>query len=230
MYNDWTQNAPMTGAGGNGYDWRKMTSGALGGIGGLIGGMMSGNGYDQMGNYIGQGRDAIQKNFDQGLGYLDPYNQAGMAAMGQYGQALGRMGNSTGFLNNIMNQYQTSPQAAYQSREMQRASNNAAAAGGQLGSPAEQMAMSRYQQGITSNDQQNWINNNLGINNQYLSGLQGLTGMGFNAAGQMNQNRMGLGENINNSYMNQGLAGMNGAAARGSGIGDLVGGIAGMFF
>lgn len=207
------------------FDWRKALSGGLSGIAGMAGGMMSGNGFDQMSNYIGQGKDAVQNNFDQGSQYLQPYNQAGMNAMGQYSQALNGMSNPVGYMNNIMSQYQQSPQAQFETQEMQRASNNSAAAGGQLGSPAQQMAVSRYQNQISNADQQRFFNNAQGINNQYLGGLQGLTGQGFNAAGQMNQNRMGLGDDLATLLQNMGLSQGMSDKSVGGGIGNLIGGL-----
>jgi hypothetical protein len=64
-----------------------------------------------------------------------------------------------------------------------QASTNAASANGLAGSTPMQQAMQQNARDISSQDQQKYFGNLNGINNNYMSGLQGLMGQGMNAQG-----------------------------------------------
>lgn len=226
MYNDWTQNAPMTGGGG--VNWGGVAGGIASGLGGLIGGNMMGNAYDSYGNQVNQGMDKQNQLYDQGLGYYQPYYDQGTNAFNKYGQAIDRMSNPSQYVSDIYNGYSQSPMAAFQMQEGMRAGNNAAAASGQLGSPAEQMAMQRYAQGVSSQDMQRWYDNVNGANNTYLGGLGNQASTGFGAAERMAGNRQGLADNLAELLQNLGMSQTNASASRSGGIGDLIGGALGV--
>ena len=215
--------------GGSGFNWNNLGGGLLSGIGGLVSGIFGQNSYGDESGQIQNAEKQDQQYADQGLGYLQPYNQAGQQAMGNYQSRLDQMSNPTGFTNQIMNSYQTSPMAQYQMQTGQRASDNASAASGNLGTPAQQMSLDRYMQGVTSQDQQRYMGNVMGVNNNYLSGENNLMQTGYGAAGQMNQNRMQLGANLSYLLQSLGMSQGNGNNALGGGIGDLIGGIASGF-
>jgi hypothetical protein len=228
MFNNPDNSLNSINPGGSSASMFTMNPWMMGGAGlaSLLGGIFNKSGADNLGSNIRQGMGDITNYANQGLAFLDPYNQAGQAALGQYSQALNGMSNPVDYVNNIMGQYKQSPQSQFNTQEMLRAANNASAASGQLGSPAEQMAISRYQNQIDSTDQQQFLNNALGVNSQYMGGLQGLAGMGYGAAGQMNQNRLGLGDEMAQMYQNLGMANMYGNQSMGSGIGGFLGGLA----
>jgi hypothetical protein len=205
------------------------TYGAGQGLSGLAGGYFGYQGAQDLSNSIGQGINSANNSFNQGIGYLNPYNQGGQQAFGQLGSSLNSMANPGGYVNNLMQQYQTSPMAKFQMNAEQQTMNNSSAAGGMLGSPQEQQQMAQYAQGLTSQDMQNYIGNAMNVNQQYLGGLSGMAGMGLNAASNMNQNRMGLGNTLANMYANQGLAQQSGQNSIAGGIGGVLSGITSMF-
>ncbi len=206
-------------------------SGVLGGIGSIVSGFNSG--AKQAQQYNQQGMQNQQQQYDQGLGYLNPYQQAGTQALGQYQGYLNQFQDPNQYYNNVMSNYQQSPAAQFQIQQGEQSANRAAAAGGNVGTPAEQKALMQYSQGVSNQDMQQYFNNQMGISNQYGQGLGNLMNQGFGAAGQMNQNRMGLGDAIGNWYQNMGQNAMYGQQAQNQGlfggIGGILGGIGSLF-
>ena len=88
----------------------------------------------------------------------------------------------TGLINHIMSQYYTSPQLQNQMKSMQTASNNAAAAGGTLGTGAEQSQVMDRAQQLSANDQQQFLQNALGVQGQGMQGLGNINQMGYGAS------------------------------------------------
>lgn len=232
MYRDYSQNAPMTGGNGNsgsGFDWQSALPGFMGGAGGLLGGLFGKHGADQYGNQIQNAQNESKDLYNQGLQYYQPYYDQGTDAFGKYGQAVDRMSDPTQFVNGIMDQYQESPGAQFQQQQGLMQANNASAASGSLGSPQEQIALQKYGQGVSNQDMQQYMQNALGVNSQYLSGLGNQSQMGFGAAQSMNQNRQGLADNLAELLQNLGLSQAQGSQAMGGGLGGLLGGLGSIF-
>lgn len=199
-------------------------------FGGFIGNLISGGGsggYGDMGNQIQQGINALNQQYGYGQQVLQPWETQGLNAFGQYGQAINGMSNPVQFYNNIMNQYQMSPAAQLQMQQGTQAMNNAAAAGGMLGSGAAQKGMINYANQVTNSDMQNYFNNQMGIQGQYLGGLQNQYGTGFDAAGQLNNNYMNLGNALAQQYGNLGMAQYGANTSSYSGFDSLLGMAAG---
>lgn len=178
-------------------------------FGGFIGNLISGggsSGYGAMGNEIQQGINSLNQQYGYGQKVLQPWEQQGLNAFGQYGSAINSMANPSQFYSNIMNQYQMSPAAQFQEQQGQQAMNQAAAASGTLGSGGAQKALDQYSQGVAAQDQNQYFGNVMGINNQYLGGLQNQYGTGFGAANALNENYMNLGNNLAQMYGNLGQA------------------------
>lgn len=116
--------------------------------------------------------------------YYAPYMQAGQAMLpgleSQYGQLTG---DPAAMLARFGAGYQQSPGYQAQVSAALRSANQAAAAGGMAGSPAEQQALAGRVSGITAQDYQNYLQNVLGLYGQGLGGMGGLAGMGLQAAG-----------------------------------------------
>ena len=72
-----------------------------------------------------------------------------------------------------------SPFAKAQLQEAQQGANSAAAATGMLGSGAEQRAAADRATAVRSQDFNNWINQIMGVRNQYLEGMGGMEQQGF---------------------------------------------------
>lgn len=157
--------------------------GGMNGFGSIIGGALNAfnNPYDSSVNTLGDILGGFGKYKDEVSGNFNPYMQAGSGAIGTYQNALNQMQDPTKFMNNIMNQYQQSPWAKFQTQQGINAANNAGSASGMLGSGAEQKELADYAQNISSRDMQQYFNNAMGINNQYLGGYGHLMDNGLNA-------------------------------------------------
>ncbi len=200
--------------------WRKnyLQEGGGGLIGGMIGQFFGGQspggaaqGYlDQIGPMLTQA--------------YNPYIQAGQRALptleNQYG---GLVEDPAAKLEQFGAGYKASPGYQYQVDEATRAANQAASAGGMLGSPAEQAELAKTVGGIASQDYYKYLGNVMGLYGQGLAGTQGLYGTGFQATS-------GLSTDLAESLMSQANAAAAQAAQQqqqGAGIGGEIGDIAG---
>lgn len=158
---------------------------AIGGLGSAIAGMFGGDPESKYQEEIGKIPGYVQQ-------YYGPYLGAGQNElgnlMGQYGQMTGDPSGLIGKLAGQFN-YQESPGYKFQVKEATDAANRAAAAGGMLGSPAEQAQLGKTVTGLASQDYQNayerymqWLDRVLGVYGQGIRGEQGIEGQGFGAA------------------------------------------------
>ncbi|MBL4707466.1 MAG: hypothetical protein JKY48_03385 [Flavobacteriales bacterium] len=148
----------------------------LGSMIGAAGGLMS-SGFQN--NPYDQGINTYQQFPGQAHQFLDPYLQAGRQAIPEYEQQINQGIHQPWQLqDNIMGHYQQSPWAQEQMRATGRAMNNAAVAGGSLGSPNENLAMQERMRGIVSQDQQQYYQNSMEPYRMGMQGLQFGVGMG----------------------------------------------------
>lgn len=152
----------------------------LGGLGGLFGGLFgnSGSPYDKA-------MQQYQQYGNMAAGGLQPYNQAGIGAIGDYQKWLKGQEDPTKFINNLMGGYQESPYAKYMQNQAMLAGQNAGSANGMLGSTALMQQMQQNAGNIASQDQNQWLQNVLGINKQYGEGQNNLMAGGQNAANSL---------------------------------------------
>jgi len=128
------------------------------------------------------GEQAGLNSLQQFQGQLAPYQQAGVGALGEFNQAIQpQVNDPVGFINNIASQFKSSPGAQFQTQQGIAAANQGGVTSGSLGSGAQQKALSQFAQGVTSQDQQQFLQNVLGQHQQGLQGLQGLIGSGLSA-------------------------------------------------
>lgn len=209
----------MFSGGGGGLGFSPWQQGMLGsGLGQFFGGMFGDSGQpyqDAMNQY--------QKWAEKGAGYQQPFYQAGTGAIGDYQKWLQGQQDPSGFINKLMGQYQQSPWAKYQTDQAMSAAKNMGSATGLTGStPLTQFAQQSATD-ISSQDMSKWLQNVLGINQQYGAGQAGLMGMGQGAgnaltnmynqmAGQMASGAYGQRAGENQDRMNMW-----------GGIGNLVG-------
>lgn len=119
---------------------------------------------------------------------MQPYIDAGHDALGQYMKSIGAMQDPDVFMQHLMSGYSMSKNAQLQTQAGITGSNQAAAQSGMLGAGDTQAAIARQSQGIAQSDQQRYINNLMGIHNQYMGGLHDVSGMGERGtAAQMQQ-------------------------------------------
>lgn len=182
------------GSGMGGMDWNNFAQGA----GSFFGGLFSNSDapYDAAMN---QYREWGQKAQD----VQNPYMQAGQQAIPQYQQWLQGQQNPSGFINNLMGQYQESPYAHYMQQQSIRAGQNAASASGLIGSTPFAQALQQNASNISSQDMNQWLQNVLGINTQYGQGQQNLIGTGQNSANALTNMYGNMGNNMASAMYNK---------------------------
>jgi hypothetical protein len=170
----------------------------------------------------GKGIDTMQQAVGTSTGYLNPYLQTGTQALGQEYAGLQQMQDPTGFYNKIMDAYQQSPATQFQMQQGLNALKNTAAATGYTGSGKEMQDLMKYSQDLTSQGQQSFLQNILGIHGQYLAGLQGLGQQGQQAGTTMGGWQMQGGQDIAALQAEQAKALAQAQGAQASTIGSLM--------
>lgn len=153
--------------------------------------------------------------------YLGPYAQRGNEVYPGLQQQYSQMTNDPNSLLSKFGQgYQQSPGYQFQVNQATGAANNAASAGGMLGSPMHQQNTANMVNNLANQDYNQYLAHALGLYGQGIAGQQGI----YNTGAQVSGN---LGENLSNSLMNQGnLAYSNAVNQNQSGmgfLGDLLG-------
>jgi hypothetical protein len=193
-------------------------SGVLGPLANLIGGFAGGGniqaGFGDIEKGLQTGIGTQQQFLQQALGQLSPFRTAGVTGIQGALAALQQEHDPTGFVNQILSQFQQSPaqQAGIQSG-LTAVQNRLQAQGlGQSG--AEQKELEQFAQQQTGQQQQQFLQNVLGLQQQRISGLSGIGGMGLQAAGQGAQGILGTGANISQLQAAIGQAKAQAEAAR----------------
>jgi len=159
------------------------------------------------------------------LPYYNPYIQAGQGALGDLQSQISQLLGNPGELYSQLGQnYQQSPGYKFALDQAMQAGGNAAAAGGMLGTPANQQNQMSMANNLASQDFGNYMQNILGLYGSGLQGLGGLNQMGYGAAtdyasglantlGQQAQYAYGgqAGKNAGRSAMGQNIFGGLGA-------------------
>jgi len=191
----------------------------VGGLGAGVGALLFGNNNDPYGD--------AAKYFNQIPGktspYFNPYINAGLNSLPTLtGQFNNLINDPAGVMNKVGAGYQESPGYQFQLKQGLNAANNAAAAGGMLGTPANQYNAASFATGLANQDYYNYLNHALGQYQLGVNGLNNINNMGYNASDTL----AGI---IGNSLMNQGNLAFSSAAAKnqaeGSEWGDIMGGI-----
>jgi hypothetical protein len=150
--------------------------GLLDNIGGLLGGIFghSEKPYDEYSK-------EYQNWINRAQGAQQPYANAGANAIPAYQEWLSSQKNPTEFINKLMGGYSESPFAHNQQQQALRAGQNIGSATGLTGSTALAQQLQQNAGQISSADQNQWLQNVLGINTQYGQGQGNLIGVGQNA-------------------------------------------------
>lgn len=174
--------------------------------------------------------DSGMKYLDQiegkGRNLLNPYIQAGLQMMPELQKQFGNlMNNPGGFLNTLGQGFQSSPGFDFQKNQAIDSANRVAAAGGMLGTPAEQQQIANTVNGLANQDYYNWLDRSTGLYNRGLSGAEGINQMGFNASSKLAQMIAdALTSQSSLAYAGQQIKNQNDS----SGFGDLISGAAGI--
>jgi hypothetical protein len=150
------------------------------GLGQLFGGL-----FGNYANPYNKAQDAYQNESSKVPQYLNPFFKAGTDSIPDYQNYLKGMSDPSQFINHLMSGYQESPYAKYQQNQSMRAARNMGSASGLGGSTPLTQFAEQQAQGIASGDQQNYLNNVMGANQQYGQGLSGMMNMGYGAGSQL---------------------------------------------
>ena len=170
-----------------------------GGLGGFLGGLFgdSGKPYDDA---MKQYQEWAQK----AQGTQQPYLDAGTGAIGDYQKWLQGQQDPSKFINDQMKNYQTSDYAQNLQQQSMNAGQNAASASGLMGSTPLMQQMQSNAGQIASADQNQWLQNVLGINTQYGQGQQNLMTGGQNAANSLTNMYNQMGNNMGQAAYGKG--------------------------
>lgn len=178
-----------------------------------------------------KGQEQLDKYYNEAQGALNPYNQQGQQQYGNLNNYINSLMDPEALQNKWAEGYSESPAAKQAEAMATQHGANAASAMGLMGSNT---ALNATQAGTTQiglDDRQNYLDN---LMQKYLAGAnlaQGIYGTGANAAGNMSNNAMNMGQNsAEMAYGKQnaggnmmsgllGLAGGIGASALGGPIG-----------
>lgn len=181
-------------------------------------------GAEDLERMLREGLGEMKGYGQQGIGYLSPFRDAGLGQLGTLQQAIARMTNPNQFFGDMMKGYQESPMATQQRQAGLNDSLAAASASGMTGSSDLMRQINEQSQRISNQDQQQYFNNLMGINNQGLGMSQGLYNTGFGAGGNMANIMSNLGQAIAQMYGQIGQAQNMGAQAKAGGISNLISG------
>lgn len=174
--------------------------------GGLLGGLFGGNGDNPYQSAMDQYREWAGKAQD----VQNPFLNEGKGAIPDFQKWLQGQSDPGKFINNLTNQYQESPFTKYLQQQSMLAGQNAASAGGLMGSTPFMNQMQQNSSNIAQGGLHDWLANVLGINTQYGEGMNNQINRGANAAnaltnmyGQMGE-QMGQAAYGKQQYDNQG--------------------------
>ncbi len=215
-----------------------------------LGSLFGGDG-PTLGNPAEAGMQYLNQIPGVGKKYYEPFITEGQTASGIANPVYNKMTQDPNeFINSIMRNYNPSEGYRFKEKQMLRAAQNDAAAGGFAGTPYSQQQQAETVQGLLGNDMQQFLENIFRTQGAGLQGQEGRIGRGFEGsksladylgqalgaqAGmafqgqqQQNQNQMSRFQNQqarNNALM--GLIGQGVGFAMGGGPGMAMGGGAG---
>jgi hypothetical protein len=169
--------------------------------------------------------DSASPYLNQAMGnlpqYFQPYINAGNQAIpsleSQYNSLIN---NPSGIMNSIGAGYKQSPGYQFQLNQGLAGANNAAAAGGMLGSPQHQQQATQLSSNFANQDYYNYLNHALGLYSGGLGGLGDLYKGGMGAS-------MGLGEDLSSLYGSQAQLAYEGQNAQNQHNGGFLGALLG---
>jgi hypothetical protein len=172
--------APVNMNGGSGLGFSPGLLG--GGIGGILSGLFGDSGAPY--------KDAskqYQKYFQGAQQFQNPFFNAGQQATDNFQNWLQGQQDPSAFINKLMGGYQESPWAKNLQQQSLRASQNLGSANGLTGSTPMQLQAQQNAGNISSQDQNQWLQNVLGVNSNYGAGQQSLMQGGQGAANILSQ-------------------------------------------
>jgi hypothetical protein len=149
-----------------------------------INNMMSGL-FTLLNNPYSSASDQYKKYATQAGSYQQPFYQAGVSSIAPYQESLSKMADPQEYFNSIMSGYSSSPYAKYEQQNAMNAATNSASASGLTGSTPLMMQEQQTASDISSQDMDKYFADILGINQDYLKGLDSLIKGGQQSANQL---------------------------------------------
>lgn len=187
-------------------------------------GMMNG-GYSDYANELQNGMNSVNNSYKNAVGFMHPYDSAGLNEMPGYQHSVNAESDPNAFINHLMSNYQMSPQAIEQQKQGTQGINAAAAASGSLGSGPEMKSMAAFNQNLSNNDQNNYLQQRLGVYDNYLNNANGIINRGYGAAGQDGGYAMDQGADLAQLYNQKGQADANRDEWGSNLLGNTIGGL-----
>jgi hypothetical protein len=205
--------AASTGAAGGMSSMLGPLSAAIGPLmNSIIGGLNWKNPADAGMGYLNQISGAISP-------YYNPYIKAGRGALGTNMYEYGKLIHDPAAMMNKFGQgFQQSPGYQYQVDQATNSANQAAAAGGMVGSPAEQQELSQNIMGMANQDYYNYLNHVLKMFQGGMKGMGDISQTGFQASNAM-------ADDLVKSLMAQSMMAYMGQMAQNQSSGGMLGGI-----
>jgi hypothetical protein len=188
--------------------------GDLASVAGGLFGMGMKNPGDAGINYLNQIPNTIKP-------YFQPYMDAGKSMIPGLESQYSQLVNNPGLMMNQFGQgYQQSPGFKFQVDQATRAANNAAAAGGMVGSPMEQQTLAGTVNNLANQDYWDYLNQVLGMYGHGLNGMSHMYDSGLMASSD-------LANGLAQALSAQAQMAYNGQMAQNKSNSDSIGGIIG---
>jgi hypothetical protein len=149
---------------------------------------------------------ALEKSKQQAMSYMQPYFNAGKEGLGAYQQGVNQMADPSAFYEKVLGNYDVSPAAKFRLAKTMDQLKNASYANGMYGSGAQRQGEIDYANEEIGADQQNYLNNILGIFGNYLTGQNNLANYGYNAGNNLASLEQNYGQQEAQAKMQQELA------------------------
>lgn len=200
-----------------------MPTGA--GIGSFLGGLFSKwrNPQDASDRYLNQVEGKAR-------GIMDPYVSTGQRMLPQLeSQYTNLVNNPNALQDRLASEWKESPAYTSDIRAATKGANAASAAGGNLGSLAEQSSLAKDLSGITDSYRNQYVNTGLNTYGKGLQGMQGLEDQGFQGSqAELMAIIQELMAQAEAAWAGQDAENRN-TAGKNAGLGGLVGGLLGGF-
>jgi hypothetical protein len=191
-------------------------------IGGLIQSDSSRSAANTAADASRNAADTQLKMFNQTQQNLQPYMQAGLTPLSQLGQQFGTA-NAPGNQPFGLQQFQQSPAYQFNLQQGQQAIDKAASARGNYYAPQTLQDISKFSQGMASNEFQNAFSNYNANQNNVFARLNQLSSGGQNAAAGLGGISAGVGQSIGGAQQNAGAYQAAGILGQGTALSNVVG-------
>ncbi len=177
----------------------------------------------------------LEKYYNEGQGYLNPYNQNGMETYGKYSGAMDKLLNPAALQDEWSKNYQESDIAKQNEAMATQHGLDAASSMGLMGSSPALQAIQSGTSGIVAQDRQKYLDD---LMQKYMTGIgigSDIYGKGASAANSMSNNATNMGKDSAQMEFNKNNAQGDmfgkllgyGAGAIGSALGGPIGGALG---